>query len=74
MARSRDPNSAGSQFFICVDDVFRLDHRYTVFGQVIDGMEVVDQIVSVPRDENDNPLEKIEMTVRIVPRSQALRE
>ncbi|RMF08095.1 MAG: peptidylprolyl isomerase, partial [Candidatus Neomarinimicrobiota bacterium] len=67
MARTPDPNSAGSQFFICVQPVPRLDHNYTVFGQVIRGMDVVDHIVSVPRDERDNPLDPIPMTVKIVP-------
>ncbi|NOZ74961.1 MAG: peptidylprolyl isomerase [FCB group bacterium] len=67
MARTPDPNSAGSQFFICVNDVNRLDHKYTVFGRVISGMDVVDRIVSVPRDERDNPRDPIPMTVKIVP-------
>ncbi|MBM3324316.1 MAG: peptidylprolyl isomerase [Calditrichaeota bacterium] len=71
MARSRDPNSAGSQFFICVKRAQHLDNNYTVFGQVIKGMEAVDSIVGQARDERDNPLERIEMTVRIVPRSAA---
>jgi peptidyl-prolyl cis-trans isomerase B (cyclophilin B) len=66
MARSMDPNSAGSQFFIMVEDKTHLDGQYTVFGKVIDGMDVVDQIVSAERDNRDNPLERIEMTVRIV--------
>lgn len=70
MARTPDPNSAGSQFFICVNDVHRLDHQYTVFGKVISGMDVVDRIVSVPRDERDNPKEPIPMTVKIVPLKQ----
>lgn len=65
MARSADPNSAGSQFFICVADSSFLDGQYTVFGEVVTGMEVVDVIVSQPRDANDNPLERIEMTVTI---------
>lgn len=56
MARSMSPNSAGSQFFICVADVPQLDNQYTVFGIVIDGMDVVDKIVKLKRDENDNPL------------------
>ncbi len=59
MARSQDPNSAGSQFFIVVKDSLFLDHNYTVFGKVIEGMEVADRIVSVERDRNDNPLKKI---------------
>jgi peptidyl-prolyl cis-trans isomerase B (cyclophilin B) len=61
MARSSDPNSAGSQFFICVAPASYLDRQYTVFGQVIEGLEVVDKIVNVPRDPNDNPLEPVHM-------------
>ncbi|MGA2463133.1 MAG: peptidylprolyl isomerase [Thermodesulfobacteriota bacterium] len=66
MARAADPDSAGSQFFICVADSYFLDKQYTVFGEVTSGMDVVDKIVSQKRDKNDNPLERIEMTVKIV--------
>ena len=66
MARSAHPDSAGSQFFICVADSFFLDKNYTVFGEVVSGMEVADKIVSQRRDKADNPLEKIEMKVKIV--------
>ena len=66
MARSADPDSAGSQFFICVSDVSHLDGQYSVFGEVTEGMDVVDKIVSQPRDQNDNPTERIEMTVDII--------
>jgi peptidyl-prolyl cis-trans isomerase B (cyclophilin B) len=66
MARSTHPDSAGSQFFICVADAPFLDGKYTVFGEVAKGMEVVDKIVSQPRDGNDNPNDRIEMTVDIV--------
>jgi peptidyl-prolyl cis-trans isomerase B (cyclophilin B) len=66
MARSQDPNSAGSQFFICVADSKFLDGQYTVFGEVISGMETVDRIVNAQRDGNDNPLERIEMTMSII--------
>ena len=62
MARSQDPNSAGSQFFIVTSDSVFLDRQYTVFGQVKEGMEVADKIVNVDRDGNDCPLEKVEMT------------
>jgi cyclophilin family peptidyl-prolyl cis-trans isomerase len=61
MARSQDPDSAGSQFFIVVKDSSFLDGQYTVFGEVLDGMDVVDKIVNSPRDANDNPDERIEM-------------
>ena len=66
MARSNDPDSAGSQFFICVADALFLDRQYTAFGRVIRGMEVADKIVSAPRDKGDNPNERVEMRVRIV--------
>jgi peptidyl-prolyl cis-trans isomerase B (cyclophilin B) len=66
MARSGHPDSAGSQFFICVADSSFLDGQYTVFGEVVSGMEVADKIVSQPRDRRDNPNERIEMKVQIV--------
>ena len=66
MARSASPDSAGSQFFICVAEASSLNNKYTVFGEVVSGMEVVDKIVSQPRDARDNPNERIEMKVKIV--------
>jgi peptidyl-prolyl cis-trans isomerase B (cyclophilin B) len=66
MARSSEPDSAGSQFFIVVQDTPHLNGKYTVFGEVVKGMEVADKIVAQPRDSRDNPLERIEMTVKIV--------
>ena len=66
MARSSHPDSAGSQFFICVADSFFLDRQYTAFGEVVSGMEVADKIVSQPRDKMDNPIERIEIKVTIV--------
>ena len=60
MARSQDPNSAGSQFFICVSDSTFLDGQYSAFGRVADA------IVSSPRDPRDNPKERVEMKVRVV--------
>jgi cyclophilin family peptidyl-prolyl cis-trans isomerase len=66
MARATDPNSAGSQFFICAAPAPFLDKQYTVFGEVVSGMEAADTIVSQPRDKRDNPHERIEMKVRIV--------
>ena len=65
MARAAHPDSAGSQFFICVADSSFLDKQYTGFGEVISGMEVADKIVSQPRDKMDNPNERMEMKVRI---------
>jgi peptidyl-prolyl cis-trans isomerase B (cyclophilin B) len=66
MARSQDPNSAGSQFFICVADANFLDGQYTAFGEVVNGMEIVDRIVNVQRDGNDNPLQRIEMKLSVI--------
>jgi peptidyl-prolyl cis-trans isomerase B (cyclophilin B) len=66
MARSAHPDSAGSQFFICVADAAFLDRQYTVFGEATSGLEVIDAIVNRPRDPRDNPLERVEMTVKIV--------
>ncbi|MCP9446294.1 MAG: peptidylprolyl isomerase [Nitrospira sp.] len=65
MARSNDPDSAGSQFFICVADSNFLDWQYTVFGEVVSGMDVVDKVVNMKRDGRDNPLERAEMTVTV---------
>ena len=67
MARSQDPNSAGSQFYIVVKDSHFLDGQYTAFGKVINGMDVADKIVNSPRDAADNPNDRIEMkSVKIV--------
>jgi peptidyl-prolyl cis-trans isomerase B (cyclophilin B) len=68
MARSQDPNSAGSQFFIVVKKSSFLDGKYTAFGKVLSGMAVADQIVNAPRDKRDNPDERIEMKVKVVSR------
>jgi len=61
MARSQDPDSAGSQFFIVTADSTFLDRQYTVFGEVTEGMDVADKIVNLERDGNDCPLEKAQM-------------
>jgi peptidyl-prolyl cis-trans isomerase B (cyclophilin B) len=66
MARSSNPDSAGSQFFICVADAPFLDRQYTVFGEVVSGMDVADKIVNQPRDRKDNPNERIEMKIKII--------
>ena len=66
MARAASPDSAGSQFFICVADAPFLDKQYTVFGEVVSGMDAVDKIVSQPRDSRDNPNERVEMKVKII--------
>lgn len=65
-ARDTDPNSANSQFYICVANATFLDGNYTVYGQVTSGMDVVDTIVLSPRDANDVPLQKIEMFVTYI--------
>ena len=65
MARSNDPDSAGSQFFICLADANFLDWQYTAFGEVLSGMDVADKVVNIKRDGRDNPLERVEMTVTI---------
>ncbi len=61
--RQDDINSATSQFFICVASATHLDGQYSVYGQVVEGMDVVDAIVKSPRDNRDNPNEKVEMTI-----------
>ena len=61
MARAADPDSAGSQFFIVTDDSTFLDKQYTVFGEVVDGMEIADKIVNLPRDGNDCPEQEVKM-------------
>jgi peptidyl-prolyl cis-trans isomerase B (cyclophilin B) len=55
MARSADPDSAGSQFFVVHGDASFLDGKYTAFGKLKSGLEVVDKIVKAPRDGNDRP-------------------
>jgi peptidyl-prolyl cis-trans isomerase B (cyclophilin B) len=65
MARAQDPDSAGSQFFICVADAAFLDRQYTAFGRVVRGMEAADKIVALPRDGRDNPNDRVELTVRV---------
>jgi len=61
MARANDPDSAGSQFFIVTSDSTFLDRQYTVFGEVVEGMEVADKIVNLPRDGNDCPKQEAKM-------------
>lgn len=66
MARSQHPDSAGSQFFMVVKDSPFLDNQYTVFGEVVNGMEAADKIVNLPRDSRDLPNERVEMKVKII--------
>lgn len=73
MARGPHPDSASSQFFICVKDVFQLDNNYTAFGQVTKGMDIVDKIVSAPRNaQNDRPNQPVTIeSVTIRPATDA---
>lgn len=59
MARSMDPNSAGSQFFIMHKDAPHLDGQYAAFGKVIEGIETVDEIAAAETDYNDKPLKPV---------------
>ena len=61
MARSQDPNSAGSQFFICLGRLTSLDNKYTVFGKVIEGLDVVHMIEKV-KTTGERPVEPVKMT------------
>ena len=73
MARSQNIDSGSSQFFICHDNAPFLDGQYTVFGQLISGIEVVDEIVNSERDPRDNPLDRVEMTVSLFNKSEAIK-
>jgi cyclophilin family peptidyl-prolyl cis-trans isomerase len=66
MARSQHPDSASSQFFIVVKDSNFLDRNYTVFGEVVKGMEVADKIVSAPKGANDRPHDPTSITKIVV--------
>ena len=67
MARAMHPDSAGSQFFIMVEDAPHLDGQYAAFGKIIEGMEAADKIVSVRRDRMDCPYERQEIkTIKVV--------
>ena len=66
MARSQDPDSAGSQFFIVTSDSTFLDREYTVFGEVTNGMDVADKIVNLSRDGNDCPEQEAKMIKVII--------
>ena len=84
MARTRDPHSASSQFFVCHAATPQLDKQYTVFGQVIKGLEVIDKIVNANRPKKENPMyqgpdgdypyDKIEMKVNILKRSDVISD
>jgi peptidyl-prolyl cis-trans isomerase A (cyclophilin A) len=64
--------SNGSQFYICLGPCPSLDDQYTVFGHVLQGLDVAEKIATQPRDARDNPLQRIEMTVNLQPKDQAM--
>lgn len=67
MARAMHPDSAGSQFFIMVEDAPHLDGQYAAFGKILEGMDAADKIVSVERDRWDCPYERQEIkTIKVV--------
>ncbi len=67
MARAMHPDSAGSQFFIMVENAPHLDGQYAAFGKITEGMEAADKIVSVKRDHSDKPIEpQVIKTIRVV--------
>jgi peptidyl-prolyl cis-trans isomerase B (cyclophilin B) len=69
MARSNDPNSAGSQFFICHGDPTFLDRQYTAFGKLIKGDEVLEKIATAPTHPGDRPVKRMGVTsIKFVPR------
>lgn len=70
MARATSPTSGGSQFFICAANASHLNGQYTVFGQVVEGDQVIDQIVNLPRDARDNPNRRVEMKVHLEKRDK----
>lgn len=71
MARSRDPNSAGSQFFICHGSPSHLNGQYTAFGQLIKGDDVLEAIATAPTGPRDVPVERVEVeSIKIVPASE----
>jgi peptidyl-prolyl cis-trans isomerase B (cyclophilin B) len=69
MARSQNPDSAGSQFFICHGDPRFLDRQYTAFGQLIKGDDVLEKIATTPTQPGDRPVKRMGVTgIKIVPR------
>jgi len=73
MARSADPNSAGSQFFVCLGTASSLDHKYTAFGKVIKGLDVLDKLGATPvtrsgSGESSKPTTRVALeSVKVVP-------
>ena len=72
MARSQDPDSAGSQFFICHDKASSLDGKYTAFGKLIKGDDVLEKIATTETAPGDRPVKKVTVeSIKIVPRAEA---
>ena len=72
MARSNDPNSAGSQFFICHADARFLDRQYTAFGRLIKGDDVLEKIATTATQPGDRPTKRMHVeSVKIVPAEAA---
>jgi peptidyl-prolyl cis-trans isomerase B (cyclophilin B) len=68
MARSSDPDSAGSQFFICHGSPRQLDHQYTAFGKLIKGDDVLEKIATTPTHQPDRPDKRVVIeSIKIVP-------
>jgi len=68
MARSNDPDSAGSQFFICHGSPRNLDNKYTAFGKLIKGEDVLDAIATTPTHPPDRPDKRVDIeSIKIVP-------
>ena len=72
MARSPDPNSASSQFFIVVKDSAFLDNQYSAFGEVVSGMDVADKIAATPRGANDRPNQPIRIKKILLTQAKSL--
>ncbi len=71
-ARSQDPDSAGCQFFICHDRAASLDHKYTAYGKLIKGDDVLEKIATTETAPGDRPLKKVVVeSIKIVPRAEA---
>lgn len=71
MARSNDPHSAGSQFFVCHAEAKFLDRQYTAFGRLIAGEDVLDKIAAADTDRNDAPIARVNIdTIAIVARDE----
>jgi len=68
MARDADPDSGSCQFFIALENIPRLDGRYTIFGEVISGLDVARKIAELPRDLRDNPIDRVVVKVRLAER------